>query len=141
MGVPIPIPIGIKDAETWTLDWQTKYPKHAKAFLIPVDDLLVCFQEMGLKVTTDANGVISANPTTSKIRAYVALDKGEEKLLMVGTIKKGVVWEDIVANRKKTTTSCENLVGDPLIGSGVYDFTTPCPAECDPNSSLFHKVP
>jgi hypothetical protein len=133
MGKPIPIPIKINDAITWTEAWQKNNKTLAKAFLIPVDDLLVCFQEMGLKITTDAHGVISASPTVNKIRGYLALDGTTEKMLFVGTEKAGDIYEDIVEGRLLTSGR------NPRIGSGVYDFTTPCPSDCDPKSSLFHK--
>ena len=154
MSNPRPLPVLIKNAKTWTDLWQKQNSKHCKAFLIPVDDLLICFEEMGLTISTDATtGVISATPFGSKVRAYIAIDPKDtsetngygEKLLIVGTKKVGNINEDIVedrrvkSNEEYSKAAPTNLLGGTLIGSGVYDFTTPCPNDCDPGSPLFHK--
>lgn len=163
MSNPRPIPVPIEDAKTWTAKWQSENKTHCKAFLIPVDDLLICLQEMGLTVSTDAKtGEISATPFGTKVRAYLAikppvkpavnskLNGYGEKLLIVGTnliagaTKKDDIYEDIVQDRKVkldgeyVAAASKNVLGDPLIGSGAYDLTSPCPSACDEGSSLFH---
>ncbi|MEH6534932.1 MAG: hypothetical protein V7719_00960 [Psychroserpens sp.] len=132
-------PVPIKDAEAWTLKWQTENPKHAKAFLIPVADLLGCMTEMGLTISKDANGNLVADKPDTNVRAYMGVDVNQsegfgEKLVIVGTVKDGSVHSDIVEGG-----SFPKGGGVKLIGSGAYDFTTPCPADCDPKSSLNHN--
>ena len=133
-------PIDIADAKAWTKKWQDDNPKHAKAFLIPVDDLLACMTEMGLTISKDANGVYESNDANAKIRAYMGIDVNNlsvgfgEKLVYVGTVKDSGTYKDIVEDG--SYPSGGNI---RRIGSGAFDFTNPCPNECDTNSSLYHK--
>ena len=133
-------PINIKDAKAWTKKWQDDNPKHAKGFLIPVDDLLACMSEMGLTITKNSDGVYESNNSNARIRAYMGIDVNNlsegfgEKLVYVGTVQDEGIYKDIVEEGSYPTGG--NIT---RIGSGAFDFTNPCPNECDPNSSLYHK--
>jgi hypothetical protein len=121
----------VKTAKTWTKNWQEANKNHAKAFLIPIGDLIACFNEMNVKFTTDANGKIHAVSDGHEInvRTYLGTDNttSEDHLLIVGTTTiDGINYKDIVE-----TTTGESL---------VYDFTKPCPSNCDPKSLLNHKL-
>ncbi|WP_299679929.1 hypothetical protein [uncultured Dokdonia sp.] len=69
-----------------------------------------------------------------------------EKLLVVGTVKTttvnksgNIIYEDIVKDEKNGSGGTARYPsGVTLNGSGVYDFTAPCPNDCDPNSPLNH---
>jgi hypothetical protein len=131
-------PVDINDAKAWTQKWQDENPKHAKAFLIPINDLLGCMTEMGLTITKDANGnYISSNPI-AHLRAYMGIDINElanghgEKLVIVGTVKNGTTISDIVQEGVYPSGG-----GVKINGSGAYDFTSPCPNLCDDKSPLF----
>ncbi|MEM5563696.1 hypothetical protein WNY78_01200 [Psychroserpens sp. AS72] len=132
-----PLTRTIEEAKRWTKKWRTKHPKISKAFRIPADDLVACLNEMGVKFSTDSNGKIQIVPEKYEpsVRAYLAIDDQDgEKLLIVGTTtENGTLYKDIVKDEKKLTAD-----GDPSPnGSGVYDFTVPCPNDCDPGSPLF----
>ncbi|OUR98291.1 hypothetical protein A9Q86_14670 [Flavobacteriales bacterium 33_180_T64] len=133
-----PETIPLEEAKVWTKNWQVKNPTHAKAFLIPVDDLIACFNEMGAKYKTDENGRLHVviDDYEPYIRAYMSIDdSSEEHLLIVGTTTEdGIQYDDMIGS------NLNNPVDDNSIeGSGVYDFTKPCPNNCDENSPLYHK--
>ncbi|HIC32973.1 MAG TPA: hypothetical protein EYO76_13750 [Flavobacteriaceae bacterium] len=126
MSSPTPLTISIEDAKTWTENWQKNNPNQPKAFLIPADDLIACFNTMDIKVTVDANGKLhlEVDRFEPAVRSYLAIDTNDEAhLLIVGT----------------STTDGENYKDHPE--NGVYDFTRPCPSNCDPKSILFHANP
>ncbi|WP_047550032.1 hypothetical protein [Psychroserpens sp. Hel_I_66] len=134
-----PLTRTIEEAKKWSNAWQKKHPNISKAFRIPADDLLACFNEMGMKFSVDSNGKVQLVPSEYEpsVRAYLAIDdQGGEKLLIVGTTTDdGVLYKDIVKDERQLAAA-----GDPSPnGSGVYDFTIPCPAACDPSSPLFHN--
>jgi hypothetical protein len=131
MSTATPLTRTLQEGKDWTQNWQTKYDGTLpKAFRIPIGDLVACFNEMNLKFTIDtATNKLLIVPGTyeSSVRAYMAIDdKSEHKLLIVGnTTTDGVLYKDI------TTVDGGK--------SAIYDFTTPCPADCDPGSILNHK--
>lgn len=143
--------IKIEQATEWTALWQRLFPNHCKAFLVPVQDLLGTLAEMGI-VNIDEKGNITGcydDSENDMIRSYLAIDPSVveqpgngEKLLLVGTTnthKKdsngNTIYRDIVQGEKLGSPSA-NVT---LNGSGVYDFTFPCPNQCDPNSPLDHS--
>ncbi|SDR83495.1 hypothetical protein SAMN04515667_0792 [Formosa sp. Hel1_31_208] len=131
-------PVKLSDAKAWTLKWQNDNPNHAKAFLIPVADLLMCMTEMGLTISRDKNGNLVADDPNAQVRTYMGADESQsegfgEKLVIVGTVKNGAIQSDIVENGSFPTDG-----GAKLIGSGAFDFTKPCPSNCDPKSPLNH---
>ncbi|OIQ30015.1 MAG: hypothetical protein BM564_04400 [Bacteroidetes bacterium MedPE-SWsnd-G2] len=127
--------IPIKDAQDLTKNWQTHNPNFAKAFLIPINDILACINESGVDLEIVNGRISTVNPDES-VRAYVGVKDSQkaedEKLLIVATFKDGSEYVDI----------CENGANPPggrrLYGSGVFDFTKPCPNECNRDSPLFH---
>lgn len=134
------IPMNV--AENWVADWQAQNPNHAKAFLIPVEDLIETLTEMN--IIQDIPGqpgqfTISYNQDAG-VRAYMAIDNqvdpsvgSDEKLLLVGTeMDANGVHCDIVEGGHYPTTGIQR------IGSGVFDFTRPCPNLCDTSSPLFN---
>lgn len=131
--------IPLKEAKLWAETWQKHNDKRAKAFLIPIGDLIACLEEMDI-IQKDSNGHLIINNISedAAVRAYMANDLKKpdskdgygDKLLIVGTKKEGSIYRDIIQDEAMTTNNS-------LIGSGVYDLTTPCPSDCDPKSPLF----
>jgi hypothetical protein len=132
-------PVDIDDAIAWTKKWQRENSDHAKAFLIPIQDLLGCMTEMGLTITKDASGKYVSSDPDADLRAYIGIDEKQlatgfgEKLVIVGTVKNGTIHSDIVKGGDYPTEKAT------IIGSGAFDITKPCPNNCDELSPLFHK--
>ncbi|RCS26296.1 hypothetical protein DUT90_11025 [Polaribacter sp. WD7] len=126
-GGPKPNPrntISLKTAKKWAKEWrddEASYNKYfeCRAFNIPKKDLIEVLQE----------------DNVASIRAYIGVEKlkveGEkvfiEKLMIVGVDKNG---KDML-----TLSSEDEDVLDP-IGGSIYDFTDPCPDNCDNSSPL-----
>ncbi|WP_405295300.1 hypothetical protein [Algibacter sp. Ld11] len=150
--------VSCNEAITWTHRWQKEnYQRnsageliHARAFLIPVDDLLNCLLEMEVLVSEGENIYkLEKSNIREKIRAYMATDRPEEtqpsaqteKLLVVGTnpkiIDDKIVYKDIF---DCGGCSCDDKVKTKVLAeqanSDVYDFTKPCPSDCDFSSEL-----
>ena len=112
----IPLKIAIKWTECWR-KVQGTFNKHheIRAFLIPMDDLKAIMKEPGV----------------ANVRAYLGVDEADpekpiEKLLLVGVRKDGT---DIIYRKP--------VHGDgDVIDDGIFDFTEPCPPECDSTSPL-----
>jgi len=133
------IPITV--AESWAYQWQTHNPNHAKAFLIPIEDVLETLKEMNvLQEIPGQDTYVINNIQDANLRAYMAIDNtvpasvgSQEKLLIVGTaINAAGEHCDIIEGGTYPTS------GIKLVGSGVFDFTLPCPNHCDPKSPLFN---
>jgi hypothetical protein len=137
MSTVTPLTRTLKEGINWTKNWQTKYPKLSKAFLIPADDLLACLKEMGVKIDANGNLVLKPGEYEPCLRVYLAIEgsdaTAETGLMIVGTSSTdGVNYKDIIGTDGD---------GDGAInGSGIYDFTRPCPSNCDPSSPLYHKT-
>ena len=137
--------IPCEEAEKWTKAWRDKHPKACKAFLVPVVDLLEVLNEMGvLKDKVAEKAQKEACIKGLRIRAYGAIgsdDEGkeaEEKLLIVGTKynRKTKIYHDIINEEIDGDNIKLNSFGDPIVSSGIYDFTSPCPNTCDDESPL-----
>lgn len=140
-------PIDINDAIAYAKKWQGENKNHAKAFLIPANDLIACLIEMEV-LTDDGTGkYILKNVNDSGVRAYMAIKRPDgdpptpqtEKLLIVGTKADcNGIHRDIIEGEKPS--SCPGKEVDKMVaklaGSGVYDFTDPCPNYCDTDSPL-----
>jgi hypothetical protein len=137
--------IPLDEAALWTTIWRAKYPNNAKAFLIPVEDLMGVLTEMGVLQELE-EGIYKYDEGIKRdIRAYMAIDphvgeKGklpEEKVLLVGTqqaIEDGkLIYKDILDGKVDGQLLTGYEAGG---GSGVYDFTDPCPNACDDGSPL-----
>lgn len=137
--------IDIEKAQKWAKRYQKTSDTGAKAFLIPVDDLLESMEEMGvIKRWIDAKGKEHYSFDDIKnacVRAYMAVDPDKikepakgEKLLIVGTkIDNKGIHRDIIVDKKNNTKTMSELQG-----SGVFDFTEPCPNTCDQLSPLYN---
>ncbi|WP_299337405.1 hypothetical protein [uncultured Psychroserpens sp.] len=125
-----PLTRTLKEGTDWTENWQKNHKTLPKAFRIPVDDLVACFNEMNLKFSLDTStNKLTLIPGTfnPSLRGYLATDdKGEDMLLVVGT----------------STTDGKNYKDITSVGgnSAIYDFTTPCPSDCDKGSILYHDI-
>ena len=127
--------VSLSVAKGWTAAWRTKCPDNCKAFLIPAVDLVQVLNEIGvLGDKAAAKAQAKAKAKAKDVRAYVAIGSEaggpvEEKLLLVGTNKddKGI-YRDIIDGKSLGANNGPN--------SGIYDFTSPCPTACDPDSPL-----
>jgi hypothetical protein len=113
--------IPLKEAQKWAKRWAKKegdYNKHHElhAFLIPKVDLLEVLIE----------GV-------DAVRAYIGVDDNNvEKLMIVGTKYDPItnIYVDMI------TVGAGNVKAQQ---DDIYDFTRPCPTDCDPSSPLLTK--
>lgn len=131
--------IDLHDAKKWANAWQTENPNKCKAFLIPTEDLIAALEEMGI---IEDNQVVDSQIPKTGVRTYMAIDKDKgtdksngygEKLLIVGTyIDEKGIHRDIIKNE-----SIQKSEVPTPTGTGVFDFTDPCPNTCDPNSPLY----
>ncbi len=130
-------PIDIKKAKAWTKNWRREKSNTCKAFLIPVDDLLAVLEEMKIIVPLKDGHYQINDRKNAGVRAYGAIDPAVkegngEKLLIVGTrIGKDGKHRDLVEGERYAADLAT------LNGSGVYDFTEPCPNTCDQESPLY----
>lgn len=133
--------VTLEDAKKWTEKWQTATKdKHCKAFLIPALDLSEVLKEMQILVKNSGTGKYELDETkltNAGIRSYLGIDTTNgtgkdngygEKLVIVGTNydSKTGKHNDIILNPSEPTSR----------DSGIYDFTHPCPNDCDSNSPL-----
>jgi hypothetical protein len=111
--------IPLKTAQKWAKRWSKRegnYNKHhhLNAFLIPKVDLLEVLTE----------GV-------DAVRAYIGVDdEGVEKLMIVGTKynpETGIYIDMITVGVGNAAATKDD----------IYDFTSPCPSVCDPQSPMF----
>ncbi len=134
--------IPLVDAETWAEEWQKANPNKAKAFLIPMEDIICILKEMNvLNETPGAGSTYTLDVNSNQgIRAYMAIDENQvpspgsdEKLLIVGTHFDAATKThyDIIEGG-----DCPTPI--PFKGSGIYDFTKPCPNHCDTGSPLYN---
>jgi len=141
--------IDINKAKTYARKWQHENSTHAKAFLIPANDLIACLEEMEVLINDGDGNYSLKNVANSGVRAYMAIKRPEEtpaspeteKLLIVGTKVDGEgKHRDIIEGEAPSRFNDENIetAFSKLKGSGVYDFTAPCPSECDENSPLYN---
>lgn len=128
--------ITIEEAKYWTASWQLENPTKARAFLIPIPDLLELLTELTV-LKSDGKGGLCTNPADhlqEGVRAYMAVGpdtKGspEEKLVLVGAVDVSGEYQDQVLESPHTPVL-------PISGSGAFDFTLPCPRHCDRTSPL-----
>ncbi|MEO1032182.1 MAG: hypothetical protein AAFX55_12295 [Bacteroidota bacterium] len=136
-----PLTVPVKQAQGWLKEWQAANANCAKAFLIPATDLVAMLTEMGV-VTEDSKGNLIVGSTVNQgIRAYVGINPDKNRrsmpegfgnsLFLAGT--KGVdgVHKDIVEGNTGVNLGS-------MIGTGVYNFATPCPSNCDITSPLYN---
>ncbi len=121
--------IPLKVAEAWTKEWRSRESQQnpnqkCNAFLIHAEVLEAVLAE------------IQNQPDKKMVRAYLGIDSAtkEEKLMIVGTTPEtqedgSVIYRDLINGTVDGTELGEG-------GSGIWDFSKPCPPECDPNSPL-----
>lgn len=136
--------IDLDTAQTWTAEWrqdESEYNKYneCNAFLVPLSDLQQLVAEMG-----------NTNDPNAKVRAYLGVKKTynaktqgydfEEKLIFVGTkactVDGKTIYRDLIDGY---IPQCDDVstADAAMDGSGgIWDFTDPCPPDCDPNSPL-----
>lgn len=108
------------------LDAQVPDENVPRAILIPIGDLMAIIQKYQ---TVDENGDVANS--LQGIRAYFAVKVADKELpddvtaLIVAVDKHG---KDIIPTSDALTDA---------EGSEIYDFTQPCPTQCDPESPLF----
>lgn len=152
--------VKLDDAIDWTKNFRGSAPgkmKVAKAFLIPVEDLVGMLVEMNILVEKPGGLYSLDEGNDNDIRAYVGVDPteknakkaGGQKLVMVATQKfpdatqpNGYMYRDIINhkidNKGPVINANPNYVaGDDDPDTGIYDFTEPCPDACDKNSPLY----
>jgi len=114
-------------AIAWTTASRARHtPGATKAYLIPLDDLQGAIDEIKNQ---------GGDPMARAYLAYGSLDgKDEDKLVIVGTTqipptKPGddIIYRDMLPSRNPT--------------SSIWDFTEPCPTQCDDTSPLNSQQP
>jgi len=131
--------IPVSKAAEWTALWRERCPNNCKAFLLPVEDLIGVLKEMNI-IQEQKGGLFKIDEGESEYaRAYMAIDALEtegagEKVLLVGTKKEPLTKEK---NIYRDIINGEILTKDGDPGTGIYDFSNPCPNDCDPGSPLF----
>ena len=133
--------VPLSDAKDWAAKWQSENPNKAKAFFIPMEDIVEAMKEMAVLQDDGSGGFSLSLSADQGIRAYMAIDENtpasvgsNEKLLIVGTVKDANGDHcDIIEGGTYPTSG-----GITRVGSGIFDFTNPCPNYCDPNSPLFN---
>lgn len=144
--------IPVLEAQTYVKKWQSENSAinkkgglmHAKAFLIPAGDLIDCLLEM--EILKDLSCINTSLVDSAGIRAYMGIDRPStdhmpsaetEKLVLVATTKEvdgtKTIHRDIIEGYV-----IKNPPAHKLIGTGVFDFTDPCPSSCDPKSPLYN---
>lgn len=128
--------ISLNTAKTWTQTWRKEESDYnsynrCNGFLVPAEDLRGVLDE------------IKDQKNPQYIRAYLGVEtmkladgktKQVEKLIMVGTRPATnpstgkVYYADILPS------DSESADGDT--GGNIYDFSDPCPPECDEDSEL-----
>jgi len=107
-------------------------------------DLIDALEEMNVLVKDHKGRYSLKNVKDAGVRAYMAIDPeekagGGEKLLIVGTrIDCNGIHRDIIEGEKPSGCKEGEIEAHvaALDGSGVYDFTEPCPNNCDIKSPL-----
>jgi len=114
-------------AIAWTTASRSRHVSGAtKAYLIPLDDLQGAIDEIKTQ---------GGDPMARAYLAYGSLDgKDEDKLVIVGTTQEAspvpggaTIYRDMIPSRNPT--------------SSIWDFTEPCPTECDDTSPLNSQQP
>lgn len=142
MSKPADYEISLEIAKGWAENWRRRNPD-VKAFVIPVEDLIGVLVEMNVLKSEGPNKFSYHEGNQRDIRAYLGIDDNSTPhLVMLGTQKfnddkfpTGYVHRDIYnggVDGKKGTLADNGGSG----GSGIFDFTEPCPTVCDNESEL-----
>ncbi|MBU2939035.1 hypothetical protein KO494_05720 [Lacinutrix sp. C3R15] len=143
----IPIKIAKERVKKWQLENSNKNVNddliHAKAFLISANDLIDCLIEM--EVLKDKSCINTSLVANASVRAYMAIDRAKgkiasadtERLVLVSTVKE-VVNNKIIHRDIIEGYTLKNPPPYKLVGTGTFDFTKPCPSNCDTESPLYN---
>jgi len=112
-----PITISLQDGIAWTTNWrESGHQLSARSFTLGGDEFAAILNEPGVE----------------QVRLYLALAVDPdnppeliEKLICVGVDRDG---KDIIYGPENPRPE-----GDE--GTGIYDFSNPCPPLCNPNNS------
>lgn len=128
-----PNTIPLAEAQAWTTEWRAEesdYNSHneCNAFLIPVEDLNAVLAEMGSPVSN------------AYVRAYIGVKTDSttmpptqtEKLIIVGTVNPSSPGGEY---KDRLPAGARGPV-DPTPTGSLWDFTNPCPPDCDKSSPL-----
>ncbi|MBB2144299.1 hypothetical protein GM921_02265 [Pedobacter sp. LMG 31464] len=99
-----------------------------RAILIPIYDLMAIVEKY---TSVDDNGNITYS--IEGVRAYFDIKITDE--LLPNDITALVVPVDLKGN--DIITNSITGLGNPGDDSEIYDFTKPCPDQCDPESPLY----
>jgi hypothetical protein len=105
--------------------------KIPRAILIPIADLMAIVDKYTI-IDDDGN----AKSTIEGVRAYFAVKVTDRDL--PDDITALIVPVDLKGNDIITTTTDNLQEGDD---TEIYDFTKPCPDQCDPESPLYIDIP
>jgi len=113
----VPLSIDLQDGIAWTTNWREgNHHLIARSFTFGADEFAAILNE----------------PNVKQVRLYLAMavkpgnpNELIEKLLCVGVDKDG---KDIIYAK-------ENAEADGDEGTGIYDFSNPCPPLCNENNS------
>jgi hypothetical protein len=113
---PKPLSVSVGDASQWIGRWQLS-DQYLQAFSFTFD--------------ADEFRALLDEETVDRVRLYVALEELadgtlREKLLVVGVNKEG---DDVINPTKKPSQPGQNNPPGQD-GSGIYDFSHPCPPIC-----------
>lgn len=140
MNLPSYPPVPVVVAETLTQNWRDYYAGITKTppvdafrgFKIPLEDL-----EKLVDIAKKDNQITA-------VRAYLAigrpLQNGELPtsedlhILLVPVAENGGTGTDVLE-------VAEEIDGNIVMVPSIYDFTTPCPAQCDFTSPLYSMQP
>jgi hypothetical protein len=111
MSLPVPTSVTLDNAISWTTNWRVStHELKANSFLFDADEIATVLSEEGVV----------------KVRMYLGLQVSEkdntlvEKMLCVGVGKDG---KDIIVHKP--------VPSDGPTGTGIYDFSHPCPPVCE----------
>ena len=116
--------ISLKKAKKWAKEWrddEASYNKYfeCRAFNIPKIDLIEVLQEDGVE----------------SIRAYIGVEKTTNQKNGENTFEEKLMIVGVDGNGKDMISSSDGETLDS--GSGnIYDFSRPCPDNCDFSSPL-----
>lgn len=134
----IPLPEAKKRVARFRAQFAAAVPQNTipRAILIPIADILAIVDKYQ---TITPSGDITV--ALRGVRAYFAINEADEDLpdditaLIVPVDLKG---NDIIITPDGLPRNGNaNGLGDDDPSTEIYDFTTPCPTECDVNSPLY----
>ena len=139
MDLPSYPPVELPVAEDLTQNWRDYYagitktaPEDAfRGFKIPLEDL-----QRLVEIAQKDNQI-------NAVRAYLAIGRPLQNGEIPGTEDLHVLLVPVAENGGTGTDILQVPVevdSKTVMVSSIYDFTTPCPAQCDFSSPLYSKI-